>query len=132
MSSIKAWDETISKMKKRLSMWKFNTLSVRGRLTLLKSVLGSTPIYNMSIFKVPKSVLNLMESSRRNFLMAFNMVIERLLGSNGLRCSLLRNMECWEFQVFMLSIGLFFSSGYGATFLMIIFYGLGLYLLFMA
>nr|GFD16052.1 RNA-directed DNA polymerase, eukaryota [Tanacetum cinerariifolium] len=67
MSSIKAWDETISKMKKRLSRWKLNTLSVGGRLTLLKSVLGSTPIYNMSIFKVHKSVLNLMESLRRNF-----------------------------------------------------------------
>nr|GFB69578.1 RNA-directed DNA polymerase, eukaryota [Tanacetum cinerariifolium] len=51
MSSLKAWDETISKMKKRLSTWKLNTLSVGGRLTLLKSVLGSTPIYNMSIFK---------------------------------------------------------------------------------
>nr|GEV79709.1 RNA-directed DNA polymerase, eukaryota [Tanacetum cinerariifolium] len=62
-----AWDEKISKMKKRLSRWKLNTLSVGGRLTLLKSVLGSTPIYNMSIFKVLKSVLNLMESLRRNF-----------------------------------------------------------------
>nr|GFC27940.1 RNA-directed DNA polymerase, eukaryota [Tanacetum cinerariifolium] len=39
MSSIKVWDETIYKMKKRLSRWKLNTLSVGGRLTLLKSVL---------------------------------------------------------------------------------------------
>nr|GEZ57129.1 RNA-directed DNA polymerase, eukaryota [Tanacetum cinerariifolium] len=67
MSSIKAWDEPISKMKKRLSRWKLNTLSVGGRITFLKSMLGSTPIYNMSIFKVPKSILNLMESLRRNF-----------------------------------------------------------------
>ncbi|GJR31178.1 RNA-directed DNA polymerase, eukaryota [Tanacetum coccineum] len=84
MSSKKAWDETINKMKKRLSrwklinkmkkrlsMWKLNTLSIGGRLTLLKSVLGSTPIYNMSIFKVPKSVLNYMESLRRNFFNGF-------------------------------------------------------------
>nr|GEW81202.1 RNA-directed DNA polymerase, eukaryota, reverse transcriptase zinc-binding domain protein [Tanacetum cinerariifolium] len=84
MSSIKAWDETISKMKKRLSRWKLNTLSVGSRLTLLKSVLGSTTIYNMSIFKVPKSILNLMESLIGTFLMAFKMVIKRLLGSNGL------------------------------------------------
>ncbi|GKA88515.1 ubiquitin-activating enzyme E1 1-like protein isoform X2, partial [Tanacetum coccineum] len=34
---------------------------------LLKIVLGSTPIYNMSIFKVPKTVLNKMENLRRNF-----------------------------------------------------------------
>ncbi|GJX72907.1 hypothetical protein Tco_0311502, partial [Tanacetum coccineum] len=58
-------------MKKRLSRWKLNTLSVGGRLTLLKSVLGSTPIYNMSIFKVPKSVLNYMESLCRNFFNGF-------------------------------------------------------------
>ncbi|GJY67390.1 RNA-directed DNA polymerase, eukaryota [Tanacetum coccineum] len=37
MSSKKAWDETINKMKKRLSRWKLNTLSIGGRLTLLKS-----------------------------------------------------------------------------------------------
>ncbi|GJR34197.1 ribonuclease H-like domain-containing protein [Tanacetum coccineum] len=65
--SSKAWDETIAKMIKRLSKWKLNTLSIGGRLTLLKSVLGSTPIYNMSIYKVPKLVLNHMERLRRDF-----------------------------------------------------------------
>ncbi|GKC05605.1 RNA-directed DNA polymerase, eukaryota [Tanacetum coccineum] len=67
MSLIKAWDESIVKLKRRLSKWKLKTLSIGGRLTLLKSVLGSTPIYNMSLFKVPKSVLHSMESLRRNF-----------------------------------------------------------------
>nr|GEZ14771.1 RNA-directed DNA polymerase, eukaryota [Tanacetum cinerariifolium] len=38
-----------------------------GRLTLLIYVLGSTPIYNMSLYKVPKTVLSSMESIRRNF-----------------------------------------------------------------
>ncbi|GJT08559.1 RNA-directed DNA polymerase, eukaryota [Tanacetum coccineum] len=38
-----------------------------GRLTLLKAVLGSTPIYPMSLYKVPKTVLHEMESLRRNF-----------------------------------------------------------------
>nr|GEX78914.1 RNA-directed DNA polymerase, eukaryota, reverse transcriptase zinc-binding domain protein [Tanacetum cinerariifolium] len=60
-------DDTICKCKARLSNWKLKTLFVRGRLTLLKSVLGSTPIYNMSIYKVPKSVLHTLESIRRNF-----------------------------------------------------------------
>ncbi|GJY57104.1 RNA-directed DNA polymerase, eukaryota [Tanacetum coccineum] len=64
---VKSWDETVHKLTKRLSKWKLKTLSIGGRLTLLKSVLGSTLIYNMSIFKVPKTVLNKMENLRRNF-----------------------------------------------------------------
>nr|GEZ99500.1 RNA-directed DNA polymerase, eukaryota, reverse transcriptase zinc-binding domain protein [Tanacetum cinerariifolium] len=67
MYLVKSWDETIHKLTKRLSKWKVKTLSIGGRLTLLKSVLGSTPIYNMSIFKVPETVLKKMENLRRNF-----------------------------------------------------------------
>nr|GFB17147.1 RNA-directed DNA polymerase, eukaryota [Tanacetum cinerariifolium] len=67
MSLVKEWGESIAKLKKKLSKWKLKTLSVGGRLTLLKAVLGSTPIYNMSLFKVPKQVLNSMEQMRMNF-----------------------------------------------------------------
>nr|GEY74007.1 RNA-directed DNA polymerase, eukaryota, reverse transcriptase zinc-binding domain protein [Tanacetum cinerariifolium] len=38
-----------------------------GRLTLLKSVLGASPIYNMSTYKFPKGVLKNMESIRNSF-----------------------------------------------------------------
>ncbi|GJV76731.1 hypothetical protein Tco_1508315 [Tanacetum coccineum] len=67
MSLVKAWDDTINKLKVRLSRWKLKTLYIGGHLTLLKSVLGSTPIYNMSLYKVPKAVLNSMEAIRRDF-----------------------------------------------------------------
>ncbi|GJY34651.1 hypothetical protein Tco_0419120 [Tanacetum coccineum] len=66
-SLYKAWDDTVGKLKTRLSKWKLKTLSIGGRLTLLKSVIGSTPIYNMSLYKVPKTVLNSMEVISRNF-----------------------------------------------------------------
>ncbi|GJS76528.1 RNA-directed DNA polymerase, eukaryota [Tanacetum coccineum] len=67
MSLVNAWDDTVTKLRKRLSRWKLKTLSIGGRLTLLKSVLGSSPIYNMSLFKAPKSVINKMEGIRRDF-----------------------------------------------------------------
>ncbi|GJS33367.1 RNA-directed DNA polymerase, eukaryota [Tanacetum coccineum] len=43
------------------------TLSIGGILTLLKAVLGASPLYNMSIFKVPKGILKSMEVVRSNF-----------------------------------------------------------------
>nr|GEV45404.1 RNA-directed DNA polymerase, eukaryota [Tanacetum cinerariifolium] len=67
MSRIQSLNETIERMACRLSKWKFKTLSIGGRLTLLKSVLGSMPIYHMSLFKVSKKVLHRTESMRSHF-----------------------------------------------------------------
>nr|GFB21476.1 RNA-directed DNA polymerase, eukaryota, reverse transcriptase zinc-binding domain protein [Tanacetum cinerariifolium] len=67
MSRIKAWDDIILKIKSRLIKWKVKTLSIGGRLTLLKSVLGASPIYAMSIFTVPHGVLKALESIRNRF-----------------------------------------------------------------
>ncbi|GKF33336.1 hypothetical protein Tco_0106536 [Tanacetum coccineum] len=61
------WDDIIAKVSSRLSKWKLKTLSIGGRLTLIKSVLSSMPLYHMSIYKVPIGVLNKLESLRRNF-----------------------------------------------------------------
>nr|GEW89979.1 RNA-directed DNA polymerase, eukaryota, reverse transcriptase zinc-binding domain protein [Tanacetum cinerariifolium] len=67
MSRIHPWNEVIDGMNARLSRWKLKTLSIGGRLTLLKSVLGATPIYHMSIFKGPMKVLHTMETIRSRF-----------------------------------------------------------------
>ncbi|GJX34960.1 hypothetical protein Tco_0246517 [Tanacetum coccineum] len=67
ISKINAWDDMVGKIKSRLSKWKINTLFIGGHLTLLKAVLGSTPIYPMSLYKVPKAVLHEMESLHSNF-----------------------------------------------------------------
>ncbi|GKC87753.1 RNA-directed DNA polymerase, eukaryota [Tanacetum coccineum] len=64
MTRIKSWDEIVAKLHSRLSKWKLKTLSIGGRLTLLKC---STPIYYMSMFKVPSQVLKCLEDIRRQF-----------------------------------------------------------------
>ncbi|GJU84710.1 RNA-directed DNA polymerase, eukaryota [Tanacetum coccineum] len=67
MSRLISWDEVIAKISSRLSKWKLKTLSIGGRYTLTKPVLSSLPLHYFSIFKVPKGILNKMESFRRNF-----------------------------------------------------------------
>ena len=73
ISRINSWDEMVNKLLAHLSKWKMKTLSIGERLTLLKSVLGSTPIYYMSMFKVPLQV-SIVVSSMRWTLMKKNVL----------------------------------------------------------
>ncbi|KAE8709396.1 hypothetical protein F3Y22_tig00110332pilonHSYRG01437 [Hibiscus syriacus] len=50
------WDPVVQSFYKRLAGWKGSSLSLAGRLVLIKSVLCSLPIYFLSMFKVPASV----------------------------------------------------------------------------
>ena len=68
MNRISNWDPVVNTFKKRLSKWKANTLSIGGRLTLIKSVLDSLPTYYFSLFKAPKKVVNTLEGLMRRFL----------------------------------------------------------------
>nr|GFA33446.1 RNA-directed DNA polymerase, eukaryota, reverse transcriptase zinc-binding domain protein [Tanacetum cinerariifolium] len=58
MSRISEWKDVVDKVKARISKWKLKTLSIGGRLTLLKVVLCSIPIFHMSTYRVPKMVLH--------------------------------------------------------------------------
>ncbi|GJU19724.1 RNA-directed DNA polymerase, eukaryota, reverse transcriptase zinc-binding domain protein [Tanacetum coccineum] len=62
MSRTQSWNEIVNNILARLSKWKMKTISIGGRLTLLKSILGLLLIYHMSLFKVPSKVLQKMES----------------------------------------------------------------------
>nr|GEU39042.1 RNA-directed DNA polymerase, eukaryota [Tanacetum cinerariifolium] len=67
MTRHQLWSDIVDRVKKRLSKWKMHTLSIEGRLALVKSVLGSMPIFNFSIFKAPVCVINELEGIRKRF-----------------------------------------------------------------
>ncbi|KAE8675999.1 Myosin-15 [Hibiscus syriacus] len=52
----------------KLAGWKVATLSLAGRLVLIKSVLSSLPTYFLSMFKIPASILMALNSIMSNFL----------------------------------------------------------------
>jgi hypothetical protein len=51
----------------RLSSWNGRNFSVAGRLTLVKTVLTSQPIYLLTALNAPKATISLLDSKRRQF-----------------------------------------------------------------
>lgn len=51
------WVPMIDKFEKKLSLWKKEYLSMGGRITSINSCLSNLPMYYMSLFKMPKSVV---------------------------------------------------------------------------
>ena len=62
------WDGVEERMRRRLALWKRQYSSKGGRITLIKSTLASIPIYQLSIFRMPKIVARRLEKLQRDFL----------------------------------------------------------------
>ncbi|XP_026417291.1 uncharacterized protein LOC113312772 [Papaver somniferum] len=59
-------------LQKRLATWIGKLLNFQARLTLIKFVLSSIPLYNMSIYRWPKKIILACERILRNFLWSGN------------------------------------------------------------
>ncbi|KAL2526355.1 Uncharacterized protein Adt_11409 [Abeliophyllum distichum] len=62
------YDDLIQKVRSRISGWASRLLSPGGRITLIRSVLSSLPLYLLQILKPPKAVLKKLESIFARFL----------------------------------------------------------------
>ncbi|KAJ9704079.1 hypothetical protein PVL29_005387 [Vitis rotundifolia] len=62
------WDGMEERMRKKLALWKRQYISKGGRLTLIKSTLTSIPIYQLSLFRMPRLVARRLEKIQRDFL----------------------------------------------------------------
>jgi hypothetical protein len=53
---------------KKLGLWRGRFLSLGGRLTLMNSYLTNVPLYKLSIYSAPKSVIRRINIHRKNLL----------------------------------------------------------------
>lgn len=58
----------INRVRKRLATWKNKCISFGGRICLIKSVLSSIPLYYISFYKAPISVIKNCHRLMKNFL----------------------------------------------------------------
>ncbi|XP_035838173.1 uncharacterized protein LOC118485810 [Helianthus annuus] len=78
MNLVKNWDPVVEIFKRRLALWKANTISFGGRITLVSSVLNALPTYYFSLFKAPLGVIKKLEKLRREFLWGSNPEKEKM------------------------------------------------------
>lgn len=63
----KHWDFLCAKVAKKLDAWRGGSLSSRGRAVLIKACLESVPTYHMSMYRLPKNVVEKLDKSRKTF-----------------------------------------------------------------
>ena len=62
------WNGVEERMRRRLAMWTRQYIFKGGIITLIKSTLASMPIYQLSLFRMPKIVAKRLEKLQRDFL----------------------------------------------------------------
>ncbi|XP_042972903.1 uncharacterized protein LOC122304700 [Carya illinoinensis] len=63
----KAFTSIVDRIKSKMASWKTKVLSQGGKEILLKSVLQSIPTYSMGIFKLPKSIIRILNRLLQSF-----------------------------------------------------------------
>jgi hypothetical protein len=66
--SISQWAKSEEKFEKKLGVWQGRYLSLGGRLTLINSSLSNIPLYMLSLYLAPASVLKKMDVYRKRLL----------------------------------------------------------------
>lgn len=61
------WAPLEGKNRKKLDVWKGGSMSIAGRTTLINSSLSSTFIYHMSMYLLPKTIVDKLDKQRRTF-----------------------------------------------------------------
>jgi len=62
------WEPVLSKIRKKLSVWKGRNMSFAGRVCLIKSVINAIPLFFLSFFKAPIGVCKEITKLQRRFL----------------------------------------------------------------
>ena len=61
------WMPLVEKSLKKLDVWKGSSLSIAGRSTLIGSSLNNSPIYHMSVYLLPKTIIKRLDKVRTFF-----------------------------------------------------------------
>ncbi|GJS19659.1 RNA-directed DNA polymerase, eukaryota, reverse transcriptase zinc-binding domain protein [Tanacetum coccineum] len=104
------WNTIIQKFSSKLSKWKARLLSIGGRLSLIKSVLGNLPTYYMSIYIMHVTIQNKLEMMRNNFFIGGDESEKKMTWVSWKKCLVSKKLGGLSVEsIFALNIGLLFK-----------------------
>ncbi|GJX28013.1 putative RNA-directed DNA polymerase, eukaryota, reverse transcriptase zinc-binding domain protein [Tanacetum coccineum] len=110
MARCSNWNAIIHKFSSKLSLWKTRLLSVGGRLSLIKSVLGSLPTYYMSIYMMPATVQKKLEAMRNKFFIGGDLDEKKITWVRWKKCLASKELGGLGIgSIYGLNIGLLFK-----------------------
>jgi hypothetical protein len=91
------WSPILDSLKKRLCAWNGRNLSIGGRVTLIKSILSSLPLYFFSFFKAPVYVLKELVSiySKKILVGGAVWIVVKCVGLVGIAFVNLKRKDVW-------------------------------------
>ncbi|GJX85396.1 hypothetical protein Tco_0336170 [Tanacetum coccineum] len=93
MAGCSNWNDILQKFVSKLSPWKARILSVGGRLSLIKLVLGNLPTYYMNIYMMPVSIQKKLESMRNNFFIGGYLEEKKMSWVKWKKCLVNKDLE---------------------------------------
>ena len=104
------WSTVVNVFISKLSSWKARLLSVGGRLSLIKAVLGNLPTYYMSIYLMPTSIRSKLESIRSKFFRGADLNESKMAWVKWEKCLISKKKGGLGIgSIFGLNIGLLFK-----------------------
>lgn len=65
---MEGWGDLVDKVKRKIKKWDVTTISLGGRITIIKSILSALPVYGFSVLPLSSTIRNLIRSLQRYFL----------------------------------------------------------------
>lgn len=62
------YSKVVERVQDRLAAWKCNTLPMAGRITLVKAITASLPVYTMQSARLPSTICSKLDKLNRNFI----------------------------------------------------------------
>ncbi|GKA91038.1 hypothetical protein Tco_0812908 [Tanacetum coccineum] len=110
MARVSNWNTIVQRFSSKLSQWNARLLSVGGRLSLIKSVLGNLPTYYMSIYMMPVSIQKELESMRNKFFISGDEEEKKITWVKWKKCLASKKLGGLGVgSIFALNIGLLFK-----------------------